>query len=164
MNIPETIAQSISLPQEVIIFLLASLPVTELRGAIPFALGFYDMGPGLALALSIAGNMLPVFFVFWFLEHVSEYLIKNSTFFAKLFEKIFERTRRRAEEKFTKYGIGGLILLVAIPLPMTGAWTGTIAAWLFGLPFKKAISPIFIGVVIAGVIVTLLSLGIFSIT
>ena len=86
-------------------------------------------------------------------------------FFDKFFTFLFERTRRKHSKKFEKWGALALITFVAIPLPITGGWSGALAAFVFGIPFKKALPLIFSGVIIAGVIVTGLtglSLGVFK--
>lgn len=160
-NMLEQIVQNI--PPELATLLLAMMPVVELRGAIPLALGMYEMNLYLAFTLAVIGNMVPVFFLLWFLDTFAHYLMERVDWINKLLTKVFERTHLKANAKLAKYGTAGLILLVAIPLPMTGAWTGSIAAWLFGIPYKKAIGLIFIGVVIAGLIMTGASLGFISI-
>ncbi len=106
--------------------------------------------------------MIPVFFILWFLEPVSNWLRKNFQIFDKFFTWLFEYTRKRHAKKMGVYKELALIILVAIPLPMTGAWTGSLVAFLFGVPYKKALPLIFLGVLIAGVIVTLASIGIIN--
>lgn len=81
----------------------------------------------------------------------------------KFFNWLFNRTRKKTQAKIEKYGSLALILFVAIPLPYTGAWTGSLAAWLFGIPFKKSILNIFIGILIAGIIVTVTTLSVLNI-
>lgn len=106
--------------------------------------------------------MIPVFLLLWFLEHIAQWMMKRSEWWNFILNAIFKRTHLRTHDKFAKYGISALILLVAIPLPFTGAWTGSIAAWLFGIPYWKAIGLIFIGVIIAGLIVMGVSIGFFN--
>jgi uncharacterized membrane protein len=109
-----------------------------------------------ALLLAIVGNLLPVPFILLFLNAVTKWLSKIA-FFNRILSWLFERTRRRGKI-IEKYERIGLVLFVAIPLPVTGAWTGSLAAVLFGLKFRHALLSIFAGVFIAGVIVTSLSL------
>ena len=80
----------------------------------------------------------------------------------KFLNWLFERTRKKTKDKIEKYGDLALIIFVAIPLPNTGAWTGTLAAWLFGIPMKRALLNIFYGVLIAGVIVTMITSGLIN--
>lgn len=138
--------------------LLAAAPISELRGAIPYAIS-QGFSWQTAFIISVIGNMIPVFFILWLLGPISVWLRKNFRIFDKFFSWLFHYTRTKHAEKIEKYKELALILLVAIPLPMTGAWTGSLVAFLFGLEYKKALPLIFIGVLIAGIIVTLVSLG-----
>ncbi|MFA6391757.1 MAG: small multi-drug export protein [Patescibacteria group bacterium] len=143
--------------------LIAMLPIAELRASIPIALGVYDLPVLESYFLSVAGNIFPVIFILWLLEPFSRWLSAHSKFFKKFFDWLFLRTRKKFAAKYEKWGLLALAIFVAIPLPATGAWTGAIAAFLFGIPFKKSIVSITLGVMIAGVIVTLISLGAKSI-
>ena len=108
-------------------------------------------------------TLIPVVFWLLFLESISKFLSKHSTLFNKFFEWLFARTRRRISERYDHYGYIALVILVAVPLPITGAWTGTVAAYLLGIPFWRAFGLISTGVIIAGIIVTLASLEIISV-
>ena len=145
------------------IMLISMLPVSELRGAIPLALGVYKMSPVEAFFWAILGNIIPVIFILWLLDPFSRFLMKHSEFCNNFFVWLFKRTRSRHSRKFKKWKSLALIVLVAIPLPMTGAWTGSIAAFIFGISYFKALGLIFLGVVIAGLIVTLASMGTLNI-
>ncbi len=131
---------------------LAALPISELRGAIPVAIIAFHFPWYYALLLAIIGNLVPVPFILLFLNAVSRVLSKVGVFRRMLYW-LFEHARRRGKivEKYERIG---LILFVAIPLPITGAWTGSLVAVLLGLKFKHAFLSIFIGVLIAGAIVT----------
>ena len=107
-----------------------------------------------AYLLSVFGNILPVVPLLVFLDPVSNRL-RKFWFFSKFFDWLFERTRKKAD-LVQKYEALGLILFVAVPLPITGAWTGTIAASLFKIKFKYAFPAIATGVIIAGLIMTIL--------
>lgn len=133
-------------------FLLSAVPIFELRGGIPLALFEYDLHWYWALPLCIIGNLLPVPFILWFLDGVVRVLGKVA-FFHRLIEWFFERTRRRSR-LMERYGWVGLALFVAIPLPVTGAWTGSAAAYLLGIEWKRAFLAIALGVLVAGAIVT----------
>lgn len=143
-------------------FLAAAAPISELRGAIPLALGVYHLPIATTLVLAITGNMFPVFFILWFLDPVQLWLSQNFKIFDRLFSWLFNWTRKRHAKKFEVYKELALVILVAIPLPMTGAWTGSLAAFVFGIPYKKALPLIFLGVLIAGAIVTLASIGVIN--
>ena len=142
------------LPQEAITVIIAALPVSELRGSIPVAYLVMKMPLPKALLLSYIGNMLPVIPLLLLLEPVSERL-RRFHIWRRFFDWLFERTKKRAEI-VQRYEALGLMLLVAIPLPMTGAWTGCIAASLFKIKFRYAFPAVLLGVIIAGVAVTLL--------
>ena len=131
---------------------IAASPIAELRVAIPVAIIQYHFPWYQALLLAIIGNMLPVPFILLFLNTASRLLSKVG-FFDRILNWLFEHTRKRGR-LVERYERIGLVLFVAIPLPVTGAWTGSLAAVLFGLKFKHAFLSIFIGVVIAGIIVT----------
>ncbi len=149
------------LPPELATMLIAALPLAELRGALPVALSVYHLSWWSAYFWSVLGNILPVIFILWLLEPVSKYLIQHSKLAAKFFDLLFARTKNKFADKYKKYGELALVIFVAIPLPMTGAWTGAIAAFLFGIPYKKSLSSITLGVLIAGLIVTALYQGVF---
>ncbi|MCQ1536298.1 small multi-drug export protein [Methanosarcina sp. KYL-1] len=136
---------------------IGALPISELRGAIPVAMGVYGMTPFEAYFFSVLGNLLPVVPLLLFLEPVSDYL-RRFRIFDIFFTWLFARTRRNHTERFEKYGTLALTLFVAVPLPVTGAWTGCAAAFVFGIRFRHALPAIAAGVMIAGVIVTLLTM------
>jgi len=141
--------------------LLSALPITELRGAIPLALTIYKMPVFPAYIFAVLGNIVPAIFLLLYLKPFSDFL-RRWRLFNMFFEWLFKRTRRNNEEKFEKYGALFLLFFVAIPLPVTGAWTGSVAAFVFGIRFWYAFPTIVGGVMIAGVIVTLTSLGIIN--
>lgn len=151
-----------SFPHELATFLIATLPIAELRAAIPIALRVYHLSVVSSYSYSVLGNVFPLIFILWLLDPVSNWLSRHSRFFKGFFNWLFERTRKKFTKKYEKWGLFALVVFVAVPLPVTGGWTGSIAAFLFGIPFKKAFPLIVLGVLIAGVIVTLASLGIFS--
>ena len=148
------------LPKEAVVFIVATLPIVELRGAIPFALSS-AMGPAMswwsAYLLSCLGNMVPIVPILAALGPISDWLRRRSSLAERFFTWLFSRTRRRGRV-VERYGALGLILFVAIPLPVTGGWTGAAAAFLFGVPFRKALPCIALGVMIAGGVVTALTL------
>lgn len=145
----------INVSSEVKVFLIAMIPIFELRGAIPIGMLKYELPLWKLIPIALAGNMFPIFFILLFFDFITKICFKIP-FLKKLLEAIFARTRRKTEV-IQKYEEIGLMLFVAIPLPITGAWTGSLAAYLFGLKFWKSILFIFLGVCIAAVVVTLLS-------
>ena len=142
-----------SVPHWLAVMVIGALPISELRGAIPVAMGIYGMGPLEAYFLSVLGNLIPVVPLLLFLEPVSEYL-RRYRIFDIFFTWLFSRTRRNHSESFEKYGLLALTIFVAVPLPVTGAWTGCAAAFVFGIRFKHSFPAIAAGVMIAGIIVT----------
>lgn len=135
---------------------LAASPISELRGAIPLAVLEFDFPWYYAYIIAALGNMLPVPFILLFLNAVTR-ILSRIPLFDRFFKWLFAYTRRRGT-LIEKYERIGLILFVAIPLPVTGAWTGSIVAVLLGMKFTRAILSIFLGVLIAGAIVTCLTL------
>lgn len=146
----------------VAVFFISMLPISELRGAIPAGIGVWGMPWWQAAGIAIVGNILPVVFILWLIEPVSLWLRKRFRVFDRFFEWLFARTRRKFYNNYEKWGDLALVIFVAIPLPVTGAWTGSLASWLFGIKPKKALPLIATGVIIAAGIVTALSLGLFS--
>ncbi|MEA3442834.1 MAG: small multi-drug export protein [Chloroflexota bacterium] len=144
------------LSQEAIILLIAASPVLELRGALPLAINFFHMAWYKAFCLAIIGNLLPVPVLLLFLDSLTR-IVSHVEVGRKAVNWVFDRTKRQGKD-IEKYEKIGLTLFVAIPLPVTGAWTGSIAAFLLGLRFKYAFLSIFTGVIIAGAIVTCLCL------
>ncbi len=149
-----------SLPPPLAVFCIAMLPVFELRGAIPAA---YAMGMShtwMIYLLAVTGNFVPVLPILLLLEPVENHLRRFATI-DRFLDWLFRRTRSRSA-MIQKYESLGLILFVAIPAPMTGAWTGAIAAYLFKLPLRLAVPCIILGILIAGIVVTLVSLGVLT--
>ncbi len=148
------------IPKELIVVIVAALPISELRGAIPLAL-YYGMPLTKAYWLSVLGNVAiipPALFLF---EPVSSSLRKFKIW-SRFFDWVFERTKKNSDS-IQRYEAFGLFIFVAIPLPMTGAWSGVIAASLFKIRFRYALIAIVAGVLCAGLIVSVLcGLGILS--
>ena len=132
------------------------VPVIELRGGIPAG-----VAAGLpvfwAALVSIIGNLIPVPFVLFFIRKLLVWMEQKSSLLGK-FAKMLRDKADANKEKVLKYEFWGLVLLVAIPLPGTGAWTGTLAASLLDLDFKKSILAVMLGVMLAAVIITVLTL------
>ncbi len=142
------------LPDGVAVFLISTLPIVELRGAVP--VGFlFRMNPLVVYMVAVVGNMLPVPFILLLLGPFSRACMRFRIG-RIFFEWLFARTRRKSAG-IEKYETLGLTIFVAIPLPATGAWTGAMAAFLMGMKFHHAMWSILLGVMIAGVIMTVLS-------
>lgn len=148
------------LPPPLAVFLVAMLPVFELRGAIPagYALGMNDAMT--IFWLAVAGNCVPVLPILLLLGPVERNL-RRFPVMDRFFTWLFKRTVAKSDV-VRRYESIGLTLFVAVPLPMTGAWSGCIAAYLFKLPLRTALPCIILGVLIAGVVVSLVSQGVIS--
>jgi len=136
--------------------LLSMLPIAELRGGIPYAIA-NDINPFVAYFVCVGANILAFPIVFFFLEFLHPQFMKIELY-QNLFNKFILKTRKKVESKITKYGFWGLMVFVMIPLPVTGAYTGSFAAWLFNIPKKKAFLSVLLGVIISGLIVTTIML------
>ncbi|HNR93723.1 MAG TPA: small multi-drug export protein [Kiritimatiellia bacterium] len=157
------------LPDELTVVAISTLPIVELRGAVPVGhmmfpdtdrstrTGRDDWGRSIRIfILAVIGNMIPIPFILLLLGPVSRWLMRFRIG-EKFFNWLFARTRRKAAN-IEKYETLGLTIFVAIPLPVTGGWTGAMAAFLMGMKFHHAMLSILLGVMIAGVIMTVLSL------
>ena len=158
-----------------IVFLISMVPLIELRGAVPVALSPDDMvffkifhGMGLPLIPSyivcIVGNMLPVPIIFFFARKVLEWGA-DKPIIGKFFSWCLDKGHKGGEKLQEKAGKGlyfALFLFVGIPLPGTGAWTGTLAASILDMDFKKSVIAVLAGVVLAGVIMGVASAGVFT--
>ena len=146
-----------------IVFLIAMVPLIEIRGAMPYAVGFgLPLVPSIIVA--VIGNMLPVPFIFLFARRILEWGKDKKViggFFTWCLEK-GEKGGRKLEEKAGRGLYWALLLFVGIPLPGTGAWTGTLAASILNMDFKKSVVYIMLGVLLAGAIMLAASLGVFG--
>ena len=149
------------------IFFVSMVPIIELRGAMVMA-----MAPGmnipfpLALAICVIGNMLPVPFIYFFARKV---LIwgAHKKYIGKIFTFFLEKGERAGQKLVAKTGRGGLflamVLFVGIPIPGTGAWTGTLGASFLDMGFKSTVTAVSLGIILAGIIMALASTGVFAI-
>lgn len=136
----------------IIIFLISVLPFIELRGSIPIGILFLNLEWIPVIIVSIIGNMLPIFFIILFFD-LFEKILRKISFFNKFFDWLFKRVLSKSKP-IEKYKEIGLVFFIGIPLPMTGAWTGSLIAYLLKLSYLKSIIFIFLGVLSAAVIVT----------
>jgi len=130
------------------------LPISELRGAIPYAVSQGFSLP-VAAAIAMLANATVPLIAFLFLESLHKLFYKIPVY-QRFFDRFVEKSRVKVHAKVEKYGYWGLMIFVAIPLPVTGAWTGALGAWVLGLSYKKSFFAIAGGVVLAGLIVSLL--------
>ena len=148
-----------------IVFLISMVPLIELRGAIPYAV-LYKLNMPTSYIVAIIGNMLPVPIIFFFARKVLLWG-KDKPVIGKFFTFCLTKGEHGGEKLIAKAGKGlyiALLLFVGIPLPGTGAWTGTLAASILNLDFKKSVTAAMAGVVFAGIIMGLFSKVIFSVT
>lgn len=138
----------------------AMLPVLEIRAAIPVGI-VAGLDPWFAYAVGVIGNLLPIPFIILLLRHVLDWLKKHGILL-KFTHWLEARTEKNAK-MVQSYRFWGLLILVAIPLPGTGAWTGAAVASLLDMRLKKAIPAIALGVIIAGAIVMFITLGVISV-
>lgn len=131
--------------------LLSMTPVGELRAGMPFAI-LAKANPWAAFLVCVAANILIVPIVYFFLEFI-HYKLLHVKSYQSAFDKFMERTRKKVKPSIDKYGMIGLAIFVAIPIPGTGAYTATLAAWFFGMNKWKAFASIAIGVFVAGLLV-----------
>lgn len=135
------------------------LPILELRGAIPFAISC-GISPGVAYIISVTGNILPVLPLLLLLKKLSS-LIERYPWGERVLKQLL-KVGERKKGFIERYSLPGLVLLVAIPLPITGAWTGVLVSFFLSLKIRYAFGAISIGICLAGVVVLLVSLGIIS--
>ena len=148
-----------------LIFLVSMVPLIELRGAVPLAIG-WDIPYYEALAICIIGNMIPVPFIYFFARKVLIWgagLPKIGRFFRFFLEKGERAGQKLAKAAGRKGLFLALLLFVGIPLPGTGAWTGALGASFLNMGFKSTVASVSLGVILAGCIMALASTGVFSI-
>ena len=152
----------------VVCFFISMVPLIELRGAILYAFNPFFLGDPLpvlpAYAVCILGNMLPVPVIYFFARKVLEWG-KDKKYIGKFFTFCLEKGEKGGRKLQEKAGRGlfvALLLFVGIPLPGTGAWTGTLAASILNMKFKESVIAVMLGVILAGIIMGLLSAGLFG--
>ena len=154
---------SFMLKKYLIVFFISMVPLIELRGAIPYAIG-YNLPILPSYIIAIIGNMLPVPIIYLFARRVLEFG-KDKKYIGNFFTwclKKGEAGGKKLQEKAGKGLYWALFIFVGIPLPGTGAWTGTLAASILDMDFKKSVIAVMAGVILAGIIMGILSLGIFK--
>ena len=132
------------------------LPIGELRLAIPIGMAVFKLHLALVFLTAVAGNLIPIFFILLAFKRASQFISEKSKTYTKLYEWWSQLTLSRHSKKVDEYGFWGLLLFVGIPLPFTGAYTGALLAVLMNFPLKRSIPAISLGVIMSGMIVTLL--------
>ncbi|MCS7097519.1 MAG: small multi-drug export protein [Candidatus Methanomethyliaceae archaeon] len=135
------------------VIIISLMPIAECRGAIPYGL-INGMDVTTVAILSFLGNIIPVPFILLLMNKLEAIILRHNNL-KKIYVKYINNLRKRSSNVVEKYGFYGLIIFIALPLPGTGAWTGSIVAHIFGIKLIKALFAIFIGVAIAVVIVTI---------
>ena len=142
-----------------IVFFISMVPIIELRGAVPYGVSM-ELNQYMTLAVAVVGNMIPVPFIYLFARKILVWGA-NKKYIGKFFTWCLEKGEKGGKKLTEKAGRGvfvALMIFVGIPLPGTGAWTGTLAASLLDFGFKKSVIAVLLGVLIAGVIMTIGSL------
>lgn len=139
--------------------LVSMVPVVELRFGIPFGIGTLGLPEWAALTAAIIGNLIPVPFIIVYIRRIFQWMRRHMPRLNRMVDAL-ERKAHLKGQKVTKYKYLGLMLFVAIPLPGTGAWTGSLAAAFLDMPLRRAIPSIVAGVLIAGVTITILTSGV----
>jgi len=148
----------VGLPSELAVFLLSMIPITELRASIPIGIEVYHLPVFEVFLLAVVGNIVPTIFILLLMPRLHGWII-NQKFIGNILKKKLIQAEKQFGEKHVKFGAIALVLFVGIPLPFTGAWTGSLAAFIFNIPFKKSLPLISIGVCIAAMVVTLITIG-----
>lgn len=147
-----------NIPDILMTIFLGLAPISELRGALPYAY-FNGLSLPLAAALAVSANLLVYPLLSLFLTFFHDFFYSRFDFYTVLFDRSVISTRKKIEHKIARYGYIGLTLFVAIPLPITGAYTGTLGSWLFGMNRRKAFLAVSLGVFLSATIVSLILLA-----
>ncbi|MGB0652003.1 MAG: COG2426 family protein [Thermoplasmatota archaeon] len=146
------------LPDGLVVVIAAALPIMELRGSIPLAHFLFEMPWAEAFTWSLIGNLGIIPFIWWLLPP-TERLLRRAPAFDRVLDRVFERTRHKANARVEKYEELALVAFVAVPVPGTGAWTAVLVAYLFGLSWKNSWPYLYTGVVLACFILVLIVYG-----
>lgn len=145
------------IPKEMVSFIISMVPILELRGGL-IAASLLGIGVVKAIVICILGNIVPIPFILFFITPIFNWM-KKTSLLRPMVEKLESKSMAKSDQ-IQKYEFWGLALFVGIPLPGTGAWTGALIAALLGIEIKKASLSIFIGLIIATIIMTIISYGI----
>lgn len=148
----------VNMPRELATFLIAFIPVTELRASIPLALKVYGLSPFASWFYSVAGTYFVMVVIVLLLDPIAKLLSRYIPLFEKFFDWLFEHTRKRANGKMEKYGEWAIFILAATPIPLLGGLTGALAAFVFNVPLKKSLPLLLLGTMVAGAIVLFITM------
>lgn len=141
------------------VFFCAMIPIIELRGAIPLGIGL-GLNPWITYLLAVLGNMIPVPFILLLIEKFIEWCARSNVKWLQKFGAFLLRRAEKNREKIERFAFFGVCLFVAIPLPVTGAWTGSLVAAIIHMKWWKAALSCLLGVLIAGLVVLGITVGI----
>jgi len=145
-------------PEELATFLIAAIPVTELRAAIPLAYEVYDLSAFSSWFWSVAGTFFTMLMIVLIMDPIAVFLSRYFEFFKIFFEWLFRHTREKTSDKIGKYEEWAIFILAAIPIPLVGGMTGALAAFVFGIALKKSIPLLLLGTMLSGGIVLFLTI------
>lgn len=145
--------------KSIVVFVISLFPILELRGGL-IAASLLDLDPLISFFVAIAGNLLPIPFILWFMNSILNKMRKTK-FFSKFINWLDKKVNSK-KSVIEKYGYPGLILFVGIPLPGTGAWTGSLVASILEMDKKKSFKYICIGILLSSIIMMIISFGIIS--
>lgn len=140
-------------PKELATFIIALIPITELRVAVPLAYKVYGLSAFSAWLWSVLGTFFAMLVIVVALDPVAKFLSRHLEIFNRFFHWLFEHTRKRADKKMEKYGQWAVFVLAATPVPLIGGMTGALAAFVLGIPLKKSVPLLLLGIMVAGGIV-----------
>ncbi|MDP1709759.1 MAG: small multi-drug export protein [Candidatus Komeilibacteria bacterium] len=146
-------------PPELATILMAMTPVGELRLALPVAILGFKMPIWEAYFLAVLGNMIPALAIAAFAGKFHAWVEKRAARWGKDWADYLASVQNKFSGKYQKYGLWGLALFIGVPIPGTGAWTGALAAFIFGIPFKKSWPFILLGIAISGILTLFLTVG-----
>lgn len=159
----ETLIQFMNgLSPEVITGILAMLPLTELRGALPVGMTVLELDPWVSYGASVIGNAIPVFFLLWLLPFFLRFAQGHCPPLQKLFERFIYPLEKKHAGRYQKYGRVFLFIFTAIPLPVSGVWTASVLSVLFEIDRRYALVAILFGMLTAGILVMLITSGVLG--
>lgn len=147
-------------PPELATILMAMTPVGELRLALPVAILAYHLPAWEAFVLSVIGNAIPAMIILCFAGRFHAWVDKEAGHWGKTWHDYLASAQRKFSGDYAKYGLIGLMIFIGVPIPGTGAWTGAIAAFVFGIPIKKSWPYVLGGIIISGIITLLVTVGV----
>jgi uncharacterized membrane protein len=146
-------------PKELAVFLLSMTPIGELRLSLPVGVLVYHMPIWEVYVISVIGNFIPSFIILLFADKFHKWVEKKSGFFASGWLKALARAQEKFHGDYMKYGLIGLMIFIGVPLPGTGAYTGALAAFVLGISFKKSWPYVLFGIMISGILTSLVTFG-----